>query len=121
MRFELVQIDTSGLADAVDAYEVAGLETIAFAEAYAFDAAKTRTIGLTSNVSPLYIRTPSLTTASVDSPTPGGSSTRGWQSDSGRGPLDIQAQMFFAFGGPSPHAAPRRWPPSPTSSCTASH
>ena len=86
MRFGLIQnysADISEIADAVDAYEAAGLGTIAVAEAYSFDAvsrlgylaAKTRTIGLMSNIFQLYTRTPALTAmtaASLDSLAPGG-------------------------------------------------
>ncbi|KAA9107599.1 LLM class F420-dependent oxidoreductase [Microbacterium rhizomatis] len=86
MRFGLIQnysSDIAEIADAVDAYETAGLDTIAVAEAYSFDAvsrlgylaAKTQTIGLMSNIFQLYTRTPSLTAmtaASLDSLAPGG-------------------------------------------------
>jgi F420-dependent oxidoreductase-like protein len=86
MRFGLIQnysSDIAEIADAVDTYEAAGLDSIAVAEAYSFDAvsrlgylaAKTRTIGLMSNIFQLYTRTPTLTAmtaASLDSLTPGG-------------------------------------------------
>ncbi|MET0862431.1 MAG: LLM class F420-dependent oxidoreductase [Microbacterium sp.] len=86
MRFGLIQnysSDIGEIADAVETYEAAGLDTIAVAEAYSFDAvsrlgylaAKTRTIGLMSNIFQLYTRTPTLTAmtaASLDSLAPGG-------------------------------------------------
>lgn len=86
MKFGLIQnysADIAEIADAVDTYESAGLDTIAVAEAYSFDAAtrlgylaaKTRTIGLMSNIFQLYTRTPALTAmtaASLDSLAPGG-------------------------------------------------
>lgn len=86
MRFGLIQnysADIAEIADAVETYEAAGLNTIAVAEAYSFDAvsrlgylaAKTRTIGLMSNIFQLYTRTPTLTAmtaASLDSLAPGG-------------------------------------------------
>ncbi|WP_375386521.1 LLM class F420-dependent oxidoreductase [uncultured Microbacterium sp.] len=86
MRFGLIQnysSDIAEIADAVDTYEAAGLNTIAVAEAYSFDAVsrlgylagKTRTIGLMSNIFQLYTRTPTLTAmtaASLDSLAPGG-------------------------------------------------
>ena len=86
MRFGLIQnysADIAEIADAVDAYETAGLDTIAVAEAYSFDAvsrlgylaAKTRRIGLMSNIFQLYTRTPALTAmtaASLDSLATGG-------------------------------------------------
>jgi F420-dependent oxidoreductase-like protein len=86
VRFGLIQnysSDISEIAMAVETYEAAGLDTIAVAEAYSFDAvsrlgylaAKTRTIGLMSNIFQLYTRTPTLTAmtaASLDSLAPGG-------------------------------------------------
>ncbi|WP_404430013.1 LLM class F420-dependent oxidoreductase [Microbacterium lacus] len=86
MKFGLIQnysADIAEIADAVDTYESAGLDTIAVAEAYSFDAAtrlgylaaKTRNIGLMSNIFQLYTRTPALTAmtaASLDSLAPGG-------------------------------------------------
>lgn len=86
MRFGLIQnysTPIDEIADAVETLEAAGLDTIAVAEAYSFDAvsrlgylaAKTRTIGLMSNILQLYTRTPTLTAmtaASLDSLTPGG-------------------------------------------------
>ncbi|CAN5582651.1 LLM class F420-dependent oxidoreductase [soil metagenome] len=86
MRFGLIQdysADIAEVADSVETYETAGLDTIAVAEAYSFDAvsrlgylaAKTRRIGLMSNIFQLYTRTPTLTAmtaASLDSLAPGG-------------------------------------------------
>ncbi|MGZ0712744.1 LLM class F420-dependent oxidoreductase (plasmid) [Coraliomargarita sp. W4R53] len=86
MQFGLIQnysTDIHEIADAVDTYEAAGLDTIAVAEAYSFDAvsrlgylaAKTTRIGLMSNIFQIYTRTPSLTAmtaASLDSLAGGG-------------------------------------------------
>lgn len=86
MRFGLIQNYSTSIyeiADAIETYETAGLDTIAVAEAYSFDAvsrlgylaAKTRRIGLMSNILQLYTRTPTLTAmtaASLDSLAPGG-------------------------------------------------
>ncbi|MEJ1154799.1 LLM class F420-dependent oxidoreductase [Microbacterium marmarense] len=86
MHFGLIQnysSDIHEIADAVETYEAVGLDTIAVAEAYSFDAvsrlgylaAKTTRIGLMSNIFQLYTRTPSLTAmtaASLDSLAGGG-------------------------------------------------
>ncbi|MDE0547646.1 LLM class F420-dependent oxidoreductase [Microbacterium sp. C7(2022)] len=86
MQFGLIQnysTDIHEIADAIDTYESAGLDTIAVAEAYSFDAvsrlgylaAKTQRVSLMSNIFQLYTRTPSLTAmtaASLDSLAPGG-------------------------------------------------
>ena len=86
MKFGIVQNYSSEIgevADAIETLEDAGLDTIAVAEAYSFDAvsrlgylaAKSRRLSLMSNIFQLYTRTPSLTAmtaASLDSLTPGG-------------------------------------------------